>query len=149
MDIYWLLVMCYVLFCAGYKSMSETRESLPRLFLLSYFGQASSRTNSVYLLLPALAWNNLFASNWNPIQTSLSKIENLLPDISKIMASGVARSRTSMLFLRSLLFLPLSSHLFPASFSEGHSSLGGKMVAVNPKPTVSLQCLSPREKHLF
>lgn len=48
-------------------------------------------------------------------------------------------------FLKESSHSPSSSHLFLASFSDGHYSCGSKMVAVSPKPTVSLQCLSPRE----
>lgn len=66
--------------------------------------------------------------------------------ITNTLASSVARSSISVLFLRNLLFLPLSArHLFLASFPDRHSSYGDKMAAGSPKPTVSLQYLSLRE----
>lgn len=51
-------------------------------------------------------------------------------DICNGLASGVARSSIPRLPLRSPLVFHLSSRdLFLASFSEGHSSYSGKMVA--------------------
>ena len=61
-------------------------------------------------------------------------------------ALGVARSSIPMLFFRSFLSLPLSSgHLFLASLSDRYFLYGGKMISGSPKPTMTLQCLFPRE----